>query len=178
MEKGVGNWDQRKDVENDEKDDGVRGMCCGAGRGNIQNMLIFSKELHRDVHYRPIYSRYIYDMIVAVEAARQGVTMGEDTVSGSMFADDFVGMSETPKGWQKQIEKALEYTRRWRVTANVKKCAVVLVVYNEDKVNPVNFKWKWGEDELPIADPYTYLGVEISKDCSWDAHIAKVIGKG
>ena len=62
------------------------------------------------------------------------------------------------------------------MTANVKKCAVV--VCNEDKVNPVKFNWKWGEDELPIVDQYTHLGVEISKDCSWDARIAKVIGKG
>ena len=58
---------------------------------------------------------------------------------------------------------------------NVKKCAVV--VCNEDKVNPVTFTWKWGENELPIADEYTYLGVDISKNCSWDAHTAKVIGK-
>ena len=57
--------------------------------------------------------------------------------------------------------EALEYTRKWRVTPNVQKCA--LVVCNEDKVNPVTFKWKWGEDELPIADGHTYLGVEISK---------------
>ena len=61
------------------------------------------------------------------------------------------------------------------MTAKVKKCAVV--VCNEDWVNPVNFKWKWGEDEPPIVDRYAYIGVEISKDCSWDAHIAKVIGK-
>ena len=54
------------------------------------------------------------DMIVAVEEAKQGVTMGEDTVSELMFADDFVGVSETPQGLQKQIEKALEYTRKWR----------------------------------------------------------------
>ena len=50
------------------------------------------------------------------------------------------------------------------MTANVKKCAVVavlIVVFNEDNVNPVTFKWTWGEDELPIADQYTYLGVEI-----------------
>ena len=68
-------------------------------------------------------------MIVAVEAARQGVTVGEDTVSGLMFADDIVGISETPEELQKQIEKTLEYTRKWRVTANVKKCEVVC---NED----------------------------------------------
>ena len=45
-------------------------------------------------------------------------------------------------------------------------------------MNPVNFEWKWGEDELPIVDQYTYLGVEILKDFSWDAHIAKVNEKG
>ena len=28
------------------------------------------------------------------------------------------------------------------------------------------------------VDQYTYLGVEISKNCSWDAHINKIIGKG
>ena len=53
--------------------------------------------------------------------------------------------------------------------------STVVVVCNEDKGNPVTFKWKWGEDELPIADQfsirmYEYLGVEIPKECSWDAH--------
>ena len=69
----------------------------------------------------------------------------------------------------------IQYTRKWRVTANVQKCAVV--VCNKDKVNPVTFKWKWGEDKLPIAEQCTYVGVEVSKDCSRDAHIAKVIGR-
>ena len=50
---------------------------------------------------------------------------GRDTASGLMFADGFVSISETPEGLQTQIEKALEYTRKWRVTANVKQCAVV-----------------------------------------------------
>ena len=75
-------------------------------------------------------------MIITVETAEQGVTIGEDTVSGLMFADDFVRISETPGGLQKQIEKVLGYTRTWRVTANVKTCAVV--VCNKDKVNPLN----------------------------------------
>ena len=61
------------------------------------------------------------------------------------------------------------------MTVKVKKCAVV--VCNEDKTNPVKFKWNW-EDEPPIVDQYTHLGVEISNNCSWGAHIAKVIGKG
>ena len=125
-----------------------------------------------------LFKVYINDMTVAVGAAKQGVTMGEDAVSGLMFADDFVGVSETPEGLQQQIEKALECTTKWRVTAKVKKYAVVAVVCNEDKVNAADFKWKRGEDELPIVDQYTYLGVETSKDCSWDSHTAKVLGNG
>ena len=62
------------------------------------------------------------------------------------------------------------------MTANVKECPEV--VCNEDKANPVTSKWKWGEDDLPIVDQYTYVGVEISKGCSWDAHMAKITGKG
>ena len=54
-----------------------------------------------------IFKVYINDMIVAIEAAKQGVTMGEDTVSGLIFADGFVGLSETPEGLQEQVEKAL-----------------------------------------------------------------------
>ena len=48
------------------------------------------------------------NVMIAVEAAKHGVTGGGDTVSGLMFADDFVGISETPEALQKQIEKALE----------------------------------------------------------------------
>ena len=99
--------------------------------------------------------------------------MGEDTVSGLMFADDFVGTAETPDGLQKQMEKALEYTRK---ISNLNKSTIL--VCNEDNKNPVEFKWKWGEEELSIVDQYTYLGVEIKKNSSRDAHINKVIEKG
>ena len=34
-EKYVGNWDQRKDAENDEKDYRMCEKCCDAERGNI-----------------------------------------------------------------------------------------------------------------------------------------------
>ena len=62
------------------------------------------------------------------------------------------------------------------MTANAETCAVV--VCTEAKVNPATFNWKWGEYDLPILDQYTHLGEEISKECSWDAHTAKMIGKG
>ena len=43
----------------------------------------------------------------------------------------------------------------------------------ENEVNPVPFDWKWGENEFSIVVQYTYLGVEVSKDCSRDAPITK-----
>lgn len=45
------------------------------------------------------------------------------------------------------------------MTANVLKCAVLIC-----------------NEELPIVDQYTYLGVEISKDCQ-DAQMTKVVSK-
>ena len=73
-----------------------------------------------------MFKVFINDMIRAVEAAKQGVKVGEDMVSGLMFADDFVGLAETPDGLQEQIENVLEYTREWRVTANINKSAVCM----------------------------------------------------
>ena len=55
---------------------------------------------------------YIIDTIVAaaaVEIAKQGVTAGEEMVSGLTFAGDFVGISERPEGLRKQLrEKTLD----------------------------------------------------------------------
>ena len=79
-------------------------------------------------------------MITAVEAAKQGVTAGGDTVSGLLFADDFVGTSQAPKGLQQLTGKALEYTTKWRVTANVKKCTVATC--EEHNENLVTFNRK------------------------------------
>ena len=55
---------------------------------------------HAQTEYTPP-SQHINGMIVAVQAAKQGVTAGEDAVSGFMFADD--SLSEAPEGLQKQI---------------------------------------------------------------------------
>ena len=71
-------------------------------------MLTYYKKWHWDVRHHQTRSRKILnDMIVAVEAAKQGVTVGEDTVSGWTFADDFVGISEPPEGLQNETRRHL-----------------------------------------------------------------------
>ena len=100
-------WDQRKDVENDEKIDRKREKCCDAGRGNTELCYVLQGFAQGCTLSPNLLKAYIRDMIVAVEAAKQAATMGKYTVSGLMFADDFVGISETAEGLRKQMGKAL-----------------------------------------------------------------------
>ena len=73
----------------------MREVLCVMLDGEISKYVdIFYEELHRGARCHLTYSRCIYiyiyinDLIVAVEAAKQGVTVRESTVSGSMFAED------------------------------------------------------------------------------------------
>ena len=99
-------------------------------------MMIFYKELtlHKGGTLSPnIFEVYINDMIAAVEAAKLGFTMGEDTVSGLTFADGFVGISENTRSIAETDSKStsrvpdtLLLGNEWRVSANMKKCTVSL----------------------------------------------------
>ena len=92
--KVVGKWDQRKDVENDEKDDRMCEKCCDAGRGISKYVDILQGVAQGFTLSPNLFKVFINDMIliVAVEAAKQGVTVGEDTMQGLMFADYFAGI--------------------------------------------------------------------------------------
>ena len=109
-EKYVGSWDRRKDVEKALTECARSAVMLD---GEISKYVHILRGVAQGCTLSPnLFKVYVRDMIVAVEAAKKGVTMREDTVSGLMFADDFVGISETPGGLQKHIEKALGYTRK------------------------------------------------------------------
>ena len=65
--------------------------------------------------------------------------MGGQIVWELMFANDFVKISLAPERLQKLIEKALpaDYTREWRVTANVNKCGIL----RGTRVNNTKYCW-------------------------------------
>ena len=100
MEKDVRNGDQRKYVENDEKNTECARIVVRMDR-EISKYVDILQGAAQGCTLSPNQSKvYINDIIVAVEGAKQGVTMGEDAISGLMLADDFVGISETPEGLQ------------------------------------------------------------------------------
>ena len=94
-----------------------------------------------------IYMKYIYylvyinDLIVAVETAKQGPRLGKVRSRNWCLWTTSRRYQEHPKDYR-NIEKALEYTRKWGVTVNVKKCAAVVCM--EEKVNPVKIQLEMG----------------------------------
>ena len=82
--KVVGNWDQRENVENG-KDDRMCEKCYTARRGNIEIIEYFDI-LHgvaQGCTLSPtLFKVFISYMIRVVQAAKLGVKVGEDTVSG------------------------------------------------------------------------------------------------
>ena len=54
--------------------------------------------------------------------------------NGLLFADDFVGLSDSEQGLQALIDVIYAYSKKWRFEANVAKCAVV-VFRNEKELD-------------------------------------------
>ena len=61
-----------------------------------------------------------------------------------LFADDFVGVSDSRENLQKLIDVVLNYCNRWRLKANLSKSAVMVIARNQGEG-----EWMWGEHRLP-----------------------------
>ena len=72
-------------------------------------------------------------------------------VGDLLFADDFVGITESYESLQQLIDIIYEFCSKWRLheKINVNKSAVL--VFGKDKVKG---KWNWGDHVLPIASNY------------------------
>ena len=86
-----------------------------------------------------------------------------------LFADDFVGLSDS----KEQLQKLIDVVYKWRLKANVTK-SVVMVFAKED----VEGTWKWGEHDLPTLAKYTFFGIDFASNGAWDGHKKKVLDCG
>ena len=69
-------------------------------------------------------------------------------IVGMLFADNFVGVSDSKESLHKFIDVVHGYCNKWRLRANVSKSAVMVFSTVEDG-------WKWGEDKLPNVSSCT-----------------------
>ena len=72
-----------------------------------------------------------------------------------LFANDFVGLSDSKVGLQDMINIIHAYSKKWRFEASFTKCAVV--VFRNEK--SFDGEWFWGNSALPHLDYCNYLGV-------------------
>ena len=92
-----------------------------------------------------LFSVFINDLLKEVEHAELRIQLSSSKIVGGMlFADDFVGVSDSKESLQKLIYVVYIYCSKWRLRANVSKSAVM--VFSKDAVNGC---WKWGEHSLP-----------------------------
>ena len=81
-----------------------------------------------------------------------------------------MGMSDSRENLQKLIDVVHKFCNRWKLKANVSKCAVV--VFSKSKVPG---SWTWGEHTIPSS---CYLGIDFTSDGGWDTHVKRVIRNG
>ena len=114
------------------------------------------------------FSVFINGLLKEVEQAGFGVELS--TIGGFLFADAFVGVSNSEEELQRLINVAHAYCCKWRLRANVSKSAVV--VFARELVEG---SWNWGEQDLP---KFTYIGVDFTSNGAWDEHVKRVLQNG
>ena len=81
-----------------------------------------------------LFSVFINDLLKEVEQTGLGIQLSSGkTVGGMLFADDFVGISDSKESLQKLLDVVYSYCSKWRLRANVSKNAVM--VFSKDAVN-------------------------------------------
>ncbi len=104
-----------------------------------------------------------------------------DNVSSEirLFADDCVLYQEVKspedqRRLQQDLDRLIEWTRIWQMEFNPAKCQTLHISRRRNKLL---HEYQMLGHTLQQVSQATYLGVEISDNLSWDAHINKVTGK-
>ena len=70
---------------------------------------------------------FINDLLKAVEEAGLGIEISSGKrIGGMLFADDFVGVSESRESLQKLFDVVYGYYNKWTLKTNVGKSAVMV----------------------------------------------------
>ena len=88
-----------------------------------------------------LFPVFINDLLKEVEQTGLGIQSDcGKTVGGMLFANDFVGISDSKESLQELLDVVYRHCSKWRLRANVSKSTVM--VFSKDAVNG---SWKWRE---------------------------------
>jgi len=96
-----------------------------------------------------------------------------------LFADDSLLYKKikSKADWeslQKDLDEAVAWCTRWHMSLNLDKCEHMKVTL---KHQPLNTSYHLGSHSLSQVTNYKYLGVNISNNLSWNAHLNTIINK-
>ena len=92
-----------------------------------------------------------------------------------LYADDTllcVNLSKTPNILQSEVDKLYDWSKKWGIIFNAKKCVHVEL----GKPAPYT-RVKLGDNFIPCSDSFRYLGIQIDSSLKWKTHITSVVAK-
>lgn len=97
-----------------------------------------------------------------------------------LFADDCLIYREIKSDedlhiLQEDLNTVYDWSKKWLMDFNVSKCYFMSVTLA--RKNKKLFQYTMGGESLTRTEINPYLGVEISSDLSWSAHVDKICGK-
>ena len=110
-----------------------------------------------------IFSMYLYvcfinDLLLQLSSGNLGCCINDIKSSCIAYADDLCVCTLHAPCMQQTIDCAWQYSRKWRFTFNVKKCATLLYCVSNNRINDRFFLL--GNDVIELSTDYVHLGIK------------------
>lgn len=167
---------------------GVRGRLWHLLRDRLDLVLLTMREAEAHTSCRShlgvpqgasdsplLFSLYIDSLISDLKASNIGISVSGRRVPGLFYADDICILVDSPGEVTRALNVVAAWCYRWRMRINGAKSAYLvfgdakLQEEAEDSIIPV-----LGED-IMRRQSYKYLGILVTVDLTWSAHIRHVI---
>ena len=96
-----------------------------------------------------------------------------------LFADDCILYSkvagpEDASSLQKDLDTLTSWQNKWQMAFNAQKCYILHFTHSH---TPYDHTYTLTNTVLQEVPSYTYLGVDISKDLTWNSHVDRISSK-
>jgi hypothetical protein len=118
-----------------------------------------------------LFAIYIEDIILEVEAARVGISIGEMRIDIILYADDIALMSNSLEGLNTLLEITEKFGNKWEVKFNPTKTVYLAYGVSQKEIE----RPKFDGVEIQRVKSAKYLGVWINDKMSSTDHVSKRI---
>ena len=113
-----------------------------------------------------LFNLFIDDAVEELEASGCGVTVADLVLACLLYADDVVLFGSSPESLQTLLSTIGRWAEKWRLTFNVKKFKILVVVENKKGLFRNSIFTLQGES-VSIVREFDYLGSELNSRLSF-----------